>query len=73
VRRLIPGGPFAVDLPAGRYGRGSSAANTGCDPDLQWDGAAENGRMMPQGIYLLRLETPTGVHFKRVVYLGPGV
>ena len=70
VRTLIPGDAFAEPLAAGRYGRPGGAASGRCDPALQWDGRAEDGRDVLRGIYLAKLVTPDGVFFKRIVYLG---
>jgi serine protease AprX len=70
VRTLIPGDAFTEPLPAGRYGRPGGAAGGRCDPSLQWDGRAEDGRVVLRGIYLAKLVTPDGVFFKRIVYLG---
>jgi hypothetical protein len=70
VKTFVPGPGFATELPAGRYGRPSPAATTGCNPDFLWDGTGANGAVMPQGIYLIRLEAPDGVFFRRIVYLG---
>jgi hypothetical protein len=56
VRTLIPGA-LPSDLPAGRYGRGSETGDMGCDPRLSWDGRADDGRVLPSGLYLLRLKT----------------
>jgi len=72
VRRLIPGTVYGPFLRSGRYGRPLSTDVVGCDPALEWDGTAADGRPVPRGIYLAKLETPDGVLFKRIVYLGPG-
>lgn len=73
IRNLVPGSQFGEQLPAGRYGRPSPNAITGCDPALEWDGTDQSGNVMPRGIYLVKLVTPDGVSFRRVVFLGPGV
>ena len=70
VRNIVPGSIFADELPAGRYGRPSPSATTGCNPDFLWDGSVAGGGAAPQGIYLVKLQTPDGVFFKRIVYLG---
>jgi hypothetical protein len=69
VRRLIPPA-FTDPLPAGRYGRPGAAAGGRCDPNLEWDGRAEDGGFVPRGIYLAKLTTPDGTFFKRIVFLG---
>jgi hypothetical protein len=71
VRRLIPGPDLAEWRPAGRYGRPVVGASGQCDPRLAWDGLADDGTMMPRGVYLIKLETPDGTFFKRSVFLGP--
>ena len=68
VRNLIPGANLPPVLRPGRYGRSSGAGP--CDPDMEWDGTAQNGNMVPQGIYLAKLTTPDGTFFKRIVFLG---
>jgi Subtilase family len=70
VRTLIPNDALAEPLAAGRYGRPGGAAGGRCDPTLQWDGRAADGRAVLRGIYLAKLVTPDGVFFKRIVYLG---
>jgi subtilisin family serine protease len=69
VHRLIPPA-FTDPLPAGRYGRPGPAGGGRCDPSLEWDGRAEDGELVPQGIYLAKLVTPDGTFFKRMVFLG---
>ena len=69
VRRLVP--PALTDpLPAGRYGRPGAAPGGRCDPGLEWDGRAQDGEFVAQGIYLAKLVTPDGTFFKRIVFLG---
>ena len=70
VRNLVPGSVFGTELSAGRYGRQAQGATTGCSPDFSWNGTATNGEMAPQGVYLVKLETPDGTFFKRIVFLG---
>ena len=70
VRNLVPGTQFSDDLPAGRYGRLGAGATNGCGPELAWDGRDERGSPAPQGVYLIKLATPDGTFFKRIVYLG---
>ncbi len=69
VRNLVPGDLFSDVLDAGRYGR-AAAGSSGCDGRLEWDGTASDGRFVPRGIYPVRLKTPAGTFFKRIVYLG---
>ncbi len=69
VRRFIPGPDYAGDLPAGRYRRGQVGAAT-CDPRLMWDGRADDGRLLPGGVYLYKLKASGTVLFKRIVFRG---
>lgn len=71
VKRLIPGSRFGDWLPAGRYGRPAIGQPGSCDPDLEWDGQAENGVFVPRGVYLIKLETADGTFVRRAVFLGP--
>ncbi len=71
VRTLIPSDVFPDPLPAGRYGRPGGAAGGRCDANLEWDGRAEDGTVVRQGVYLVKLVTPDGTSFKRIVFLGP--
>lgn len=70
VRRLIPGSVYGPFLRSGRYGRPLSTDVAGCDPALEWDGTAADGSAAARGIYIAKLETPDGVFFKRIVFLG---
>lgn len=70
VRRLIPGAQFPEELPAGRYGRPAVGQSGSCDPALEWDGVSETGVSVPRGVYLIKLETPDGIFFRRAVFLG---
>lgn len=70
VRNLVPGAAFPSQLPAGRYGRPAAGETGPCDPRLEWDGTARDGRVVPRGVYPVRLVTPTGVLFKRIVFMG---
>jgi len=69
VRRFIPGADFPSFLDAGRYGRGPPGGST-CDPRLMWDGRADNGQMLPAGVYLAKLKAPSMLVFKRIVFRG---
>ncbi|MEP6733474.1 MAG: hypothetical protein ABJE10_22710 [bacterium] len=70
VRTIIPG-ELSSELDPGRYGRASEVNGTGCDPRLRWDGTADDGRVVPAGVYLLRF-TVDGVSetMKKVLFLG---
>lgn len=71
VRRFVPGPDFPAILPAGRYGRGTTGGGSGiCDPRLMWDGRADDGRLLPAGVYLAKLKAPGLLVFKRIVFRG---
>ena len=72
VRRFVPGPDFPAILEAGRYGRGTGGGgSTGmCDSRLMWDGRADDGRMLPAGVYLAKLKAPGLLVFKRIVFRG---
>lgn len=69
VRRFIPDPDFPAILPAGRYGRGGDGGPT-CDARLMWDGRADDGRRVPAGVYLYKLEAGGVILFKRIVFRG---
>ena len=70
VRTMIPG-ELPGELDAGRYGRASELDGTGCDPRLQWDGTADNGRVVPPGVYLLRFKADgVAETMKKILFLG---
>jgi len=71
VRRILPAPHMSGTLAAGRYGRGAAGTAT-CDPNLTWDGRAEDGRTVPAGVYLARLKAGSAVQFKRLVFRGVG-
>ncbi len=70
VRRLIPSTRFPEQLPAGRYGRPAVGQSGSCDPALEWAGQSEGGAPVLRGVYLIKLETPDGIFFRRAVFLG---
>jgi hypothetical protein len=69
VRRFVPGPDFGAMLPAGRYGRGQAGGSI-CDPRFMWDGRADDGHMLPAGVYLAKLKTLGVLVFKRIVFRG---
>jgi hypothetical protein len=69
VRRFVPGPDFGAMLPAGRYGRGQ-AGGAICDPRLMWDGRADDGHLLPAGVYLAKLKASGVLLFKRIVFRG---
>jgi subtilase family protein len=70
VRRFVPGPDFPAILEAGRYGRGTSGGSGICDSRLMWDGRADDGRLLPAGVYLAKLKAPGLLVFKRIVFRG---
>jgi subtilisin family serine protease len=69
VRRVLPSADFPGVLQAGRYGRGGPAAGL-CDPRFAWDGRADDGRWLPAGVYLYKLNAGGVIQFKRIVFRG---
>lgn len=72
VRSVIPGPAFpsSTTFAAGRYGRASEGSNTGCDPRLSWDGTDDSGRMVPTGVYLIRLRADGVETFRKALFKG---
>ncbi len=71
VRRFVPGPDFPAILDAGRYGRGTGSSSSGiCDSRLMWDGRADDGHLLPAGVYLAKLKAPGLLVFKRIVFRG---
>ena len=72
VRNLVPGTEFDDELEPGRYGRPDVGAPGTCDARFAWDGRASDGSLVPRGVYLIRLRTPTETFFRRAVFMGGG-
>jgi hypothetical protein len=72
VRTLVPNATMVGVLPAGRYGRATTGASggSGCDPRLAWDGKADDGRVVPAGVYLVRFVGDRTASVKKVVFRG---
>jgi hypothetical protein len=71
VRRLLPTLGLAGTIPAGRYGRGTPGSGTsGCDQRMVWDGRDADGKLVPPGVYLIRLRARGFEAFKKAVYRG---
>ena len=71
VRRLLPNASSPQFLQAGRYGRATPTADQGCDPQLSWDGRADDGSTVPRGVYLIRLRVGGAQSIKKAVFQGP--
>jgi hypothetical protein len=69
VRRLIPAPGIDGSLGAGRYGR-PAGSEGGCDPRFTWDGTAQDGTVVPPGVYLVRLRTNGVQAVKKVLFRG---
>ncbi|MEP6999553.1 MAG: hypothetical protein ABI969_03685 [bacterium] len=70
VKTMIPG-TLPSELKAGRYGRLHVLNSSGCDPALAWDGTADNGRVVPDGVYLLRFKADgEAATVKKIIFLG---
>jgi len=50
-------------------GRGGAGGPT-CDPRLMWDGRADDGRVVPAGVYLYKLTARGVIQFRRIVFRG---
>jgi len=70
VRVLLPSSALSGVLPADRYGRAPGGANAGCAAALTWDGTADDGRVVPAGVYLLRLQADGASQVRKVVFRG---
>ncbi|HJU75470.1 MAG TPA: hypothetical protein VJ717_17130 [Gemmatimonadaceae bacterium] len=69
VRTLIPSASASDRFIAGRYGRGLGG-ESGCDGAFAWDGTDNGGRVVPTGVYLVRLRTREFESYKRAVFRG---
>ena len=70
VRVLLPSPELTGVLPADRYGREPGGAERGCDPRLTWNGTGDDGRVVPAGVYLLRLQADGASQVRKVVFRG---
>jgi hypothetical protein len=72
VRTLVPSADIPARHVAGRYGRatGNIPDGFGCDDRLTWDGVASDGRMVPAGVYLLRMRADGTEVVRRMLFLG---
>ena len=70
VKTMIPG-TLPSQLNPGRYGRLRELNSSGCDPALAWDGTADNGRVVPAGVYLVRFKAEGEAEsVKKILFLG---
>ena len=70
VRRMIPSSQVSGMLPAGRYGRLRDIDSSGCDPRFAWDGTADDGRVAPPGVYLVRFRASGYESMKKMLFRG---
>jgi hypothetical protein len=71
VRRIVPGPQVSgTSLPAGRYGRPTPAATSGCDDRFSWDGTDASGRTVPPGVYIVYLRAAGRDFRRRIVFEG---
>jgi hypothetical protein len=71
VRRMVPSIAIAAVLDSGAYGRESPTDLTGCDPNLQWDGRDDRGRLVPSGVYIAILEADGRRDSKKMMFIRP--
>ncbi|AHG90481.1 hypothetical protein J421_2944 [Gemmatirosa kalamazoonensis] len=71
VRRLVPNADVNGTLPPGRYGRGRTETNEGCDPHFEWDGTDDRGVYAPEGVYLVRFRGDGVTRIRKVLFRGP--
>jgi hypothetical protein len=70
VRRLLPNGDLAGPLQPGRYGRGRTECNEGCDRRIEWDGTDDRGSPVPEGVYIIYFRADGIVRTKKVLFRG---
>lgn len=72
VRTLAPSSTTPGHFSAGRYGRGTGDIpdGFGCDGRFIWDGTASDGRLVPPGVYLLRMRADGEDVVRRMLFLG---
>jgi len=70
VRHILPAPTLDGVLPPDRYGRDPAGGGGGCDSRLVWDGRGDDGRLVPPGVYLLRMQADGASQYRKVVFLG---
>ena len=71
VRTIIPGDNETALFAAGRYGRVPGSGTSGeCNGSIRWDGRGSDGRFVPAGVYLLRLQAGGTQSVKKIVFRG---
>lgn len=71
VRRLVPATPGCgpVTLDAGLFGRFGGAVQEDPCVNTIWDGRDEAGRLMPRGVYILRLRANGKDQVRRMLFV----
>ncbi|MDE3053196.1 MAG: hypothetical protein KGJ70_04870, partial [Gemmatimonadota bacterium] len=70
VKTIVPAPDQSASLAAGEYGRNLDQGQTGCDPHFEWDGTDAAGRVVPPGVYFVRLRANGKDLVKKIVFLG---
>jgi hypothetical protein len=70
VRRLLPNAEITSPVAAGRYGRGRTEFNEGCDRRFAWDGTDDRGSVVAEGVYLIRFRGDGVEQVKKVLFRG---
>jgi hypothetical protein len=71
VVNLVPGRLGIGRFDAGRHGRVAAGSSpSGCNGSIQWDGRGRDGRLVPPGVYLLRLRAGRTESVKKIVFRG---
>jgi len=70
VRQLVPNSEITGTLAAGRYGRGRTEFNEGCDGRFAWDGTDDRGNTVPEGVYIIRFRGDGVQRTRKVVFRG---
>jgi hypothetical protein len=70
VRRIVPAPGLSGAFPAGKYGRPSPTATSGCDDRFSWNGTDAANRVVPPGNYLILLVANGRRFTKPVVFRG---
>ena len=71
VRTLVPSANVGARLSAGYYGRNGTSIGGSCDPRFAWDGRGSDGRTVPPGVYLARLQANGSWQTRKIVFRGP--
>lgn len=70
VRKLLPRADLGTSLGAGRFGRATFGSDSGCDSRFTWDGTDDAGRIVPPGVYLIRLTANGRQFIQKTLFKG---